>query len=110
MVRNASNAVNVGPPWTLRVRKHGTIRQLQYWTRHGRWPIVGVFVPEMLEHHAVVVIDVIGDRVRYFDPDPTVGRQLRTMSKDRFFQWWLSPVTAERWWAVINGGQLIDQK
>jgi hypothetical protein len=107
MVRNASRAFNAGPPWTMRVRKHGTLRQLAYWTKHGRWPIVQVFVPEEMEHHAIVVVAVEEHRVRYFDPDPLAGRKLRAMSKERFFDWWLSPITNERWWAVVNGGDLL---
>lgn len=108
MVRGASRAFNPGPPWTLRVRREGTLRQLRYWTKQGRWPIVQVFVPESLEHHAVVVLQVEADRVQYFDPDPSMGKKPRWMSKDRFLDWWLSPISNDRWWTVINGGDLVQ--
>lgn len=107
-VRNASRAFNTGQPWTLRVRKHGTLRQLQYWLKQGRWPIVQVFIPEQLEHHAIVVLEIRGDRVRYFDPDPSAPKKLAWMRSDRFLEWWLSPVSQDRWWAVVNGGVLRD--
>lgn len=108
MVRHASRAYNLGPPWTLRARKHGSWRQLQYWTRQGRWPICQVFVPEALEHHAIVVIAVESDRIQYFDPDPSVGKKPRWMSKARFLEWWVSPLTGDTWWAVVNGGDLVQ--
>lgn len=108
MVRLASQAYNGMRPWTLRVRRNGTLKALSYWVRRGRWPIVQVFVPEMMEHHAIVVIKVEADRVQYFDPDPSMSKRLRWMSKDKFLDWWLSPIDACRWWAVINGGELVQ--
>jgi len=107
MVRLASQAYNGAKPWTLRVRRRGTLRSLAYWTRRHRWPIAQVFVTEMSEYHAVVVVQVERDRVQYFDPDPSVGKKLRWMSKERFLEWWAGPAADERWWAVINGGDLV---
>lgn len=108
IVRNASRAFNHGPAWTLRVRKHGTLRQLKYWVKQGRWPIVQVFVPESMEFHAVVVLEVEPDRVRVFDPDPSFPKQLSWISADRFLEWWASPTDGKRWWSVINGGDLVQ--
>lgn len=108
MVRLANEAYNTGPPWTLRVRRHGTVRQLAYWVRRGRWPMVQVYVTDMDQHHAIVVLEVQADRVVYFDPDPTEGRLPKVMARDQFVQWWTSPVTGERWWAVVNGGTLTS--
>lgn len=107
IVRGASRAFNHGPPWTLRVRRQGTLRQLKYWVDQGRWPIVQVFVEETIEYHAVIVLEVEPDRVKLFDPDPTVGKKPRWMSKEQFLAWWKCPVSGERWWSVINGGDLV---
>lgn len=107
MVRAASKGFNEGPPWTLRVRKHGTYRQLSYWLKHGRWPIVQVYVPSHDLHHTVVVLEVTDTRVCYFDPDPSDGREPRWMSRDQFLEWWISPISGETWWSVINGGNLV---
>jgi hypothetical protein len=109
MVREASNRFNTSDPWTLRVRKHGTVRQLAYWVRNGRWPIVQVYVKESAEHHAIVILDVDRERVCYFDPDPSSGKTEKWMPKDRFLEWWVSPVNGERWWSVINGGALVER-
>lgn len=107
MVRNASTSYNAGKPWTLRVRRTGTLRQLAYWTQRGRWPIVQVYVQEQREDfsHAVVVTSLTKDRVFYFDPGETV---IRSMTREKFFEWWQWPHTGERWWSVINGGDLVD--
>lgn len=106
MVRGASAAFNAEKPWTLRVRRHGTLKQLAYWTRHGRWPIVQVYIDEIqdLFSHAIVVLSVTKDRVWYFDPGDTIPR---SMSHEKFFAWWQWPSTGERWWSVINGGVLV---
>lgn len=105
MVQNASQAFNPGAPWTLRVRKQGTVAQLAYWVRRGRWPIVQVFVQEMLAYHAVVVVAVDRTRVQVFDPG--VPKRLRWIEKSAFLEWWLAPDTQQRWWSVINGGALV---
>jgi len=107
IVRLASRGFNTGKRWTLRVRTQGTLRQLRYWTRRGRWPLVQVFLFDESQHHAVVVLQVEQDRVQYFDPDPGQGRKPRWMSKEDFLAWWCSPITNQRWWAVINGGDLV---
>lgn len=110
MVRGASAAYNGEKPWTLRVRRSGTIKQLAYWTRHGRWPILQVYVPEIADEfsHAIVVLHVTKDRVWYFDPD-TIGEPApRSMSHEKFVALWEWPTTGERWWSVINGGSLMD--
>jgi hypothetical protein len=108
MVRKASEAFNKGPSWTLRVRKRGTLRALRYWVRRGRWPIIQVFVVEALEHHAVVVLDVKNDAVLVFDPDPSEDASPRWVPKATLLEWWVSPINDERWWAVINGGSIIE--
>jgi hypothetical protein len=107
MVREASARFTHDASWTLRVRTQGTLGQLRHWVRRGRWPLVQVFVPENLEHHIIVVTDVVGDRVQYFDPDPSGGRGVQWMDEAPFLDWWCSPVSNERWWAVVNGGVLI---
>lgn len=108
MVRNASKAYNAGPPWTLRVRTKGTLRQLQYWLKRGRWPIVEVFVDDVNESHAIVVVGVSATRVRFFDPDPSAGKKLRSMNREDFLDWWSSPPNNPRWWSVVNGGDLLS--
>lgn len=110
MVREASTRFNEKAPWTLRVRTQGTLRQLAYWVKRGRWPIVQVFQDDSNEHHAIVVVAVERDRVQVFDPDPSHTKQLRWMDKDAFLAWWLSPVSNERWWSVVNGGELVERQ
>ena len=103
-VRGASRAFNTGTPWTLRTRTDGTIRKLIAALAGGRWPIVEVNESQL---HAIVVVEIRGDRVRFFDPGiskPTI----RSMSRERFMQYWLRPSTTYRWWALINGGELKD--
>ena len=106
-VHGASKAYNQAKPWTIRTRRQGTFRQLQNVLRQGRWPIVQVFVPSVDSHHVVVVTAVAPDRVQYYDPDST-GRKLQWMARSRFADWWVSPVTGEYWFAVINGGSLKE--
>lgn len=107
MVRNANRAFNAGPPWTLRVRRQGTTKQLAHWVRRGRWPLVQVYVHEAAEYHLVVVVEVTPEGVHYFDPDPVEGKGIHVLPKDQFLAWWECPLYGERWWAVVNGGQLV---
>lgn len=108
-VREASIRYNGKTPWTLRVRRRGTLGQLRYWTARGRWPIVQVFQEDSNEHHAVVVVHATGEQVCVFDPDPSEKGKLRWIERDAFLAWWLSPVTGERWWSVVNGGELVTR-
>lgn len=106
IVKRASVAFNYGPPWTVWSRRRGTIRMLQTAVRRGRWPIVSIFLPEVLEHHALVVLEVTPERVVFFDPDPLYRRRTRTMPRAEFLEMWTDPLDGTRWMAVINGGLL----
>jgi len=108
MVRESSVRYNATKPWTLRVRRNGTLGQLRYWTRRGRWPIVQVFQHDSQEHHAVVVVHASTDQVCVFDPAGHRGT-LRWIGREDFMTWWVSPVTGECWWAVVNGGELLER-
>jgi ABC-type bacteriocin/lantibiotic exporter with double-glycine peptidase domain len=105
-VRGASKALNLGPPWTLRVRTRGTFRMLSWAVKHGRWPIAQVFVASQNEYHAIVVTKVERERIQYYDP--AYSRKLRWMSRKRFHAWWTCPNTGQTWFSVINGGTLKE--
>jgi hypothetical protein len=106
-VRGASQAYNAAAPWTLKVRQHGTFGMLQWALKHGRWPIVQVYVREVEAHHAVVVTAITPTKVQYYDPDQP-GRKLRWKSRKRFTEWWTCPIYGNTWFAVINGGVLKE--
>jgi hypothetical protein len=107
MVREANRAYNQGPAWTLRVRRQGSVRDLATWLAAGRLPIVQVYVPGPDEHHAVVVLSVEADHVQFFDPAPHAGGVPHFLPTAEFLDWWWSPTSRTRWWAVVNGGVLV---
>lgn len=102
MVRGASQAFNPGPPWTLRVRRHGTLLQLENVLKRHRWPIVWVPRPDDMQDHVMVVLAVEPNRVLVFDPDPSDLNNPRWLSPDEF----LHTTQDVTWYAVINGGTL----
>lgn len=106
IVKRASAAFNHSSPWTVWNRRRGTIKMLQAAVRRGRWPILIVYLPDYLEHHALVVLDVTPDRVVFFDPDPAYKRRPRSLSRQEFLDFWTDPHDGTTWMAVIHGGTL----
>jgi hypothetical protein len=96
----ANRALNVGPPWRLRVHRFGTIADLARELRAGRYPIVGVVQPDDL-HHAVVVCGYRPGQVRYFDP---ANGRTRWSGSGAFRRWWIDDVGGVTWYAVVVGG------
>lgn len=108
MVRGVSAAYNAGAPWKLFVRTKGTFRHLQRALKRGRWPICQVYVHEVEEFHAVVVMDLTDARVLVFDPDPVMEPNPRWYDRAEFLAWWTAPTTGETWYALISGGVLKE--
>lgn len=106
-VRGASKAFNTGVPWTLRTARYGTFRRLSWWLKHGRWPVVQVYLASENEHHAIVVTGLTATHVLYYDPNG-LSRKVRKMHRKKFFDWWFCPINNERWFAVVNGGDLKE--
>lgn len=99
MVQGASQAYNTGPPWTLRVRRQGTWRQLQWAVTRGRWPIVWIHMPEDVVDHVQVVVDVTPSAILIFDP---AFDGVTWVEKAAFHARW------SNWYAVVNGGVLVN--
>lgn len=109
MVRLASEAHNAGPPWKLFVRSKGCFSDLLRELGQGRWPICQTYVPQMREHHAVVVMDLTPTHVLVFDPDPSSGAEPQWFTHEAFYDNWYSPRDRHStWYCVITGGVLKE--
>lgn len=107
VIHGASAAFNTGPKWTLRARRKGTFGMLRWAVKHGRWPVVTVYLPDENDYHSIVVTGIDKDRVQYYDPGYP-ERRVRWMPRKKFLDWWTCPVTGNTWLGVINGGTLKE--
>ena len=110
MVRSVSSAYNSGAAWGLFVRTRGTLAMLRRALARGRWPICQVFVREVGEFHAVVIMDITAESVLVFDPDPTIEPNPRWYSRADFVAWWTAPKSGDTWYAVLSGGVLKEHQ
>lgn len=105
MLATADRALNRRRPWTLTVRRFGTVECLVEWLARDRKPMLRMYEPGngSTNYHMVVLLAVSGDRVKLFDPDTGKAEPI-WLSTDDFLDWWTDP-DGVRWYAVIGGGE-----
>lgn len=102
MVRGVNRTHNAGRPWRFRCAVAGTLEDLARELLAGRTPMTRMWsTTASADYHMIVVLALVDDRVKVFDPSPFSSDEPHWMSAEDFCAWW-SGDGETSWYAVIN--------